>query len=143
MRGGVKDMLRIISGLAMVMTVGACVEAEMPVAADGKGLFMENCAACHGANGKGDGPMARSMTKPPKDLTLIQARHGDKFPESIVLSTIDGYARSDLSGPGMPEFGALLEGDLIPYDSGDGIETPTPRKLLALLEYIESIQQTR
>lgn len=87
--------------------------------------------------------MARAMEKTPKDLTLIQVRHGDKFPKSKVLSTIDGYARSDIAGPGMPEFGALLEGDLIPYDSGDGIETPTPRKLLALLEYIESIQEKR
>jgi hypothetical protein len=48
-----------------------------------------------------------------------------------------------MAGPGMPEFGALLEGDLIPFDSGDGILTPTPRKLVALLEYIESIQVER
>ncbi|WP_299924285.1 cytochrome c [uncultured Pelagimonas sp.] len=136
-------MLRTFSGLIGCLTLVACVEAEMPQASDGKALFMENCAACHGENGKGDGPMARAMTPAPKDLTLIQVRNGDKFPESKVLSSIDGYARSDLAGPGMPEFGGLLEGDLIPYDSGDGIETPTPRKLLALLAYIESIQETR
>ncbi|MBO9465461.1 Cytochrome c [Pelagimonas phthalicica] len=136
-------MIRVFSGLTACLALLACVEAEMPQASDGKALFMENCASCHGANGKGEGPMARAMEKTPKDLTLIQVRHGDKFPKSKVLSTIDGYARSDIAGPGMPEFGALLEGDLIPYDSGDGIETPTPRKLLALLEYIESIQEKR
>jgi hypothetical protein len=43
----------------------------------------------------------------------------------------------------MPEFGDLLQGDLIPFDSGDGIQTPTPRKLVALVEYLETIQQTR
>jgi hypothetical protein len=43
----------------------------------------------------------------------------------------------------MPEFGALLDGDLVPLDTGDGVLTPTPRKLVALLEYIESAQATR
>ena len=87
--------------------------------------------------------MARAMTTAPKDLTLISLRHGDSFPRAKVLSTIDGYARSDLDGPGMPEFGELLQGDLVPLDTGDGKMTPTPRKLVALLEYLESIQQTR
>lgn len=115
----------------------------MPVAQDGKALFMENCAVCHGADGRGNGAMARAMTKAPKDLTLISVRHGDSFPRAKVMSTVDGYARSDLSGPGMPEFGELLKGDLIPFDSGDGIQTPTPRKLVALVEYLESIQTSR
>lgn len=115
----------------------------MPGPQDGKALYMENCATCHGASGVGDGPMARAMTEAPKNLTLIAVRNGDNFPRAKVMSTIDGYARSDLSGPGMPEFGELLEGDLIPFDSGDGIQTPTPRKLVALLEYIESIQAVR
>ncbi len=129
--------------LAAPLALAACMEAEMPVASDGRGLFMENCAVCHGADGKGDGEMARSMTKAPANLTLIQLRNDDVFPRARVMSTIDGYARSDLDGPNMPEFGELLKGDLLPFDSGDGILTPTPRKLIALLEYLESIQQTR
>ncbi len=129
--------------LAGAMALGACMETEMPGPADGRALFMQNCAVCHGADARGDGEMARAMTRPPKDLTLIALRNGDSFPRARVMSTIDGYAKSDLSGPGMPEFGALLQGDLVPFDSGDGKPTPTPRKLVALLEYIESVQQTR
>ena len=87
--------------------------------------------------------MARRMQKAPKDLTLIRLRHGNAFPRAKVMSIIDGYARSDIAGPGMPEFGELLEGDLVPFDSGDGIQTPTPRKLVALLEYLETIQEDR
>lgn len=136
-------MKRIAFGVAALAALWGCVEAEMPVAQDGKALFMENCAVCHGADGRGNGPMARAMEKAPKDLTLIAVRHGDQFPRAKVMSTVDGYARSDLKGPGMPEFGALLQGDLIPFDSGDGIQTPTPRKLVALTEYLESIQASR
>ena len=116
---------------------------RMPIAADGARLYMSYCASCHGEKGRGDGPMARAMTKAPKDLTLLSVRHGDRFPRAKVMSTVDGYARSNLSGPGMPKFGELLSGDLVPYDSGDGVQTPTPRKLVALVEYLETIQQTR
>ena len=130
---------------AAALTISACAPQEtMPQPQDGRALFVENCAVCHGTDARGDGPMARAMAKAPKDLTLISLRHGNVFPRAKVLSTIDGYARSDrLTGPNMPEFGALLEGDLVPYDTGDGTLTPTPRKLVALTEYLESIQATR
>jgi mono/diheme cytochrome c family protein len=133
----------LLVATAAALLVTACTPEEMPRAGDGRSLFMENCAVCHGADAKGDGPMARAMSKAPANLTLITVRNGDKFPRVKVLSTIDGYARSDLNGPNMPEFGALLEGDLVPLDTGDGVMTPTPRKLVALLEYLESIQATR
>lgn len=125
------------------LLVTACAPEEMPAASDGRALFMENCAVCHGTDAKGDGAMARAMETAPPDLTLISVRNGGMFPVVKVLSTIDGYTKTSLSGPGMPEFGALLEGDLVPLDTGDGVLTPTPRKLVALLEYIESIQATR
>lgn len=133
----------LIAAAVLATGLAACVENAMPQASDGRGLYMEYCASCHGATAIGDGPMARAMVKPPKNLTLIEVRHKDVFPRAKVMSIVDGYARSDLAGPGMPEFGALLEGDLIPFDSGDGILTPTPRKLVALVEYLESIQAKR
>ena len=123
--------------------IAACTPEEMPEASDGRALFMENCAVCHGSDAKGEGPMARALENAPPDLTLIALRNGGTFPTVNVLSTIDGYTKTTPSGPNMPEFGALLEGDLVPLDTGDGILTPTPRKLVALLEYIESIQASR
>ena len=137
---------RVSLTVATVATVllGACMpENTMPQAADGRALFMENCAVCHGADAKGNGELARGLAKPPRDLTLIQLRHKDVFPRAKVMSIVDGYTRLASDRPGMPEFGALLEGDLVPFDSGDGRQTPTPRKLVALVAYLESIQQTR
>ncbi|WP_146590002.1 c-type cytochrome [Puniceibacterium confluentis] len=132
-------------GAVAALTIGACAPRDsMPQPSDGRALFQQNCSVCHGADARGDGPMARAMVKAPKDLTLISVRHRDRFPRAKVMSTIDGYARSTrLDGPGMPEFGGLLQGDLVPYDSGDGKMTPTPRKLVALAEYLESIQVSR
>ena len=120
--------------------VAGCAPEEMPRASDGRALFMENCAVCHGADAKGNGPMARAMGTPPLDLTLIAARNGGVFPTVAVLSKVDGYTRAEQDFPDIPEFGGLLEGDLLPLDTGDGVMTPTPRKLVALLEYVESLQ---
>lgn len=133
-----------LSACAALLIAACAPQESMPQPDDGRSLFLSNCAVCHGNDAKGDGPMARAMSTAPKDLTLISVRHGGKFPRARIMSTIDGYAHSKtMTGPGMPEFGALLEGDLIPYDSGDGRMTPTPRKLVALAEYLESIQVTR
>ena len=132
-------LLALLSAAALA----ACQDTAMPGPQDGRALFMENCAVCHGEDGRGNGPMARAMAKPPRDLTLIAVRHKDSFPRAKVMSIVDGYTRSDITLPGMPEFGALLEGDLVPFDSGDGRMTPTPRKLVALVEYLETIQQRR
>ena len=111
----------------------------MPEPDEGAALFAANCAQCHGATGKGDGPWAAGMRPPPSDLTALSGPDG--FPRARVLSVIDGYDRSGLPGKEMPEFGALLEGETVPVDVGDGVLTPTPRPLAALLAYLESIQE--
>lgn len=134
-------MRMIWFALAGAAGLAACMEAEMPVAADGRAVYLENCAVCHGITGRGDGQIARDLPKPPADLTAIALRNGGDFPRAEVMSMIDGYAREGTDGHNMPEFGVVLEGDLIPFDSGDGVQTPTPRKLVALLEYLQSIQQ--
>ena len=37
--------------------------------AEGSRLFSANCTGCHGAEGRGDGPLAGSLSEPPADLT--------------------------------------------------------------------------
>lgn len=32
-------------------------------------LYEENCASCHGAGGRGDGPLAGQLSRPPRNLT--------------------------------------------------------------------------
>jgi mono/diheme cytochrome c family protein len=128
----------IAAGCVATLGLVGCMTAEMPVAKEGRALYLENCAICHGESAQGNGELAVTLPQAPKDLTLIAARHGGTLPRAEILSTVDGYTRSEMHN--MPEFGALLEGDLIPFDTGDGKMTPTPRKLVALVEYLESIQ---
>lgn len=130
----------LAAGLGVVGAVAACVETgSMPEAGEGRMLYVENCAQCHGPLGKGDGPWAADMEPAPTNLTRLS--ENGIFPRASVLSTIDGYHRAQVPGQQMPEFGLLLEGDTVPVDTGDGVMTPTPRPLAALLSYLESIQQ--
>ena len=56
----------------------------------GQEMFTTYCAACHGKEGKGDGPAATAMKKMPTDLTVIAARNNGKFPDLQVLHAISG-----------------------------------------------------
>ena len=130
--------MKYMTSLAFLGFVVACSTVSMPEAPEGQAIFAKNCAQCHGNSGKGDGPWAASLRPRPADLTDL--KENGVFPRARVLSVIDGYNRHDLPGQKMPEFGLLLEGELVPVDTGDGVLTPTPRPLAALLAYLESIQ---
>ena len=42
--------------------------AAHPILARGAALFAENCAACHGAQGRGDGPAAKGLDPVPANF---------------------------------------------------------------------------
>lgn len=133
--------MRTIAILAVAAgLVGCAGQVSMPDAREGATIYADNCTQCHGVRGKGEGLWAANMTPAPSDLTQL-TRNGE-FPRVHVLSVIDGYDRTDLPGKDMPEFGLLLEGKTVPLDVGDGVLTPTPRPLAALLAYLESIQDS-
>jgi mono/diheme cytochrome c family protein len=56
----------------------------------GPELYKEYCAACHGADGKGGGPMARSLRTSPSDLTRISSRNHGEFPQARIERIISG-----------------------------------------------------
>ncbi len=43
----------------------------------GEALFETNCSDCHGANGRGDGPMGKSLHPKPSDLVRSSGMHSD------------------------------------------------------------------
>jgi len=56
----------------------------------GPNLYKAYCAVCHGPNGKGDGPMAKSLKTAPSDLTRISSRNNGMFPLAKVRRIISG-----------------------------------------------------
>ncbi len=135
-------MPRYMTGMSLLGAAAliACATVEMPTPVEGAAIYADNCALCHGATGQGDGPLARQLERAPTDLTRLAADNGGTFPRSRALSHIDGYTRTDRPGQDMPEFGLLLRGETVPVETEDGVFTPTPRPMAALLVYLESLQ---
>ncbi len=67
----------------------------------GAKLYQEQCANCHGAEGKGDGPLATSLAKPPTNLTDL-AFSASKSAFDLYSSIVLGMP------PAMPAFGDKL-----------------------------------
>lgn len=127
-----------LTALGMAGLVVACApQPQQPTAQED---FMTLCTDCHGDGGKGDGPLAESLPVKPADVTTIQARNDGVFPKARVMSHIYGFTPGRSESP-MPAFGDLLDGETVMYDSGDGIPTPTPARLVALMEYVEAMQE--
>jgi mono/diheme cytochrome c family protein len=102
--------------------------------------FADLCAPCHGTGGKGDGPMAADLAKKPADLTGLAARSGGEFPMIMVMNKIWGYSRGAAVPSMMPKFQPLLDSDTVLVDLGDGVQTPTPQRLINLADYLKTIQ---
>lgn len=127
--------------LVLAASVTACVPGLISSRpASGKGDFLELCAPCHGESGKGDGELAKGLAHPPADLTRISARHGGTFPSAYVMSKIWGYSHGQAPKTLMPKFAPMMEGPTVLVDTGDGIQTPTPLRLVAIANYLETIQ---
>lgn len=109
----------------------------------GAALFRDHCAACHGAQGRGDGPVADALVVAPRDLTgLAEAAGG--FPFSAVYQAIDG--RRDIAAHGsreMPVWGDLFRAEALPRTMHPGVEAEeiVQARLLALVYFLQTVQR--
>ena len=95
---------------AVVMfAIGPRVSAAAPSARDiqlGKGLFDRQCATCHGAGGRGDGPSAAGFATKPADLT--DGRLMNPLPDEFLVSVIRRGGAAEGLAPTMPAFAQFL-----------------------------------
>jgi len=109
------------------------VSPKPTVAIDGKSLFQEYCAVCHGVNGKGGGPAAKALQVAPGDLTQISRKNEGKFPEERIMRVLKGEEPVTAHGTqDMPIWGKVF--------SNMGSLTMAQTRIHALLQYVEGIQ---
>jgi copper transport protein len=71
------------------------VPADTRSIADGKALYAQNCAACHGDTAHGDGPAAAALNPKPLDLTVHVGLH----PDGVLFDWIsNGIERTAMQG---------------------------------------------
>lgn len=134
----------MMTGVIAVLLVwgmrGNCLAQEKEVVAAGELEYQYYCASCHGAEGKGDGPMASVLTVKPADLTQLSKTHGGQFPFWPTYRVIDGRAPEPIKGHGtleMPVWGKQFQME----EAGAGGSAQTRGRILQLVYYLQSIQE--
>jgi len=123
-----------ISGVAAFGQASQSKEAETPLtySFSGDEMYKTWCASCHGTQGKGDGPAAAALKKPPADLTQLAKKNGGKFPTEKVRNYIDGTKEVAAHGSReMPVWGSFfrrLGQDNVTY------------RVVTLANYVASLQ---
>lgn len=136
--------------IAACLATAGCMAQETGTASrdtasieTGRTLFAEDCAACHGPEAKGNGPLAAELETQPADLTKIASRRNGVWPMLEIMSIVDGYSKRTNPRDDMPIIVGLTEGPMVDFDSGNGITQQVPARLVAVVEYLESIQSPR
>lgn len=135
-----------VAGWAMVLGGGSLPTdawAQLgEVQKGGRELFVQHCAACHGTNAQGTGPLTSHLLGNPANLTVLSKKNKGTFPFWRVYRMIDG--RESIAQHGSREMPAWGNWFQIPEDEGRG---PTDwrdqvrGRLWQLLVYLESIQE--
>lgn len=129
--------------VALVAVLAAPSPPDGPAApsstTNGAVLYQNHCAACHGPEARGDGPLADVIAYRPADLTRIALRSRGEYPAARVRDIIDG--RKPVKGrfaAGMPVWGEAFK------NPDDGYsERALREKIAALTEYVGTLQAPR
>lgn len=119
--------------LAALLGAGAAFAQD---AEDGEAVYLEHCAACHGLDLDGQGPMAGVMIIKPTDLTGLQAGNDGVFPVERVVKRIDGRDPLVSHGSPMPVYGHFFEGGAAALKTHTGQPIMTSRAVAELVAYI-------
>lgn len=105
----------------------------------GAQLFRASCSGCHGADARGNGPVAEFISVRVPDLTKINANHGGEFPVDEIYRIIDG--QSDMRAHGarhMPVWGYEFFG---PEGDDQSAHREASDKVDSLIRYLRSVQE--
>jgi mono/diheme cytochrome c family protein len=111
----------------------------------GKREYDANCAVCHGAVGKGDGPFSGmgDWKQTAADLTTLARRNNGVFPFARVYEAIDGTQAVKAHGTReMPIWGADYRAKGAEYYTGTPFdpELYARARIFALTDYVYRLQ---
>ncbi len=118
----------------------------------GKFEYQIGCAACHGIDGKGRGPVSSQVKVPPADLTVLAKKNNGVFPFNSVYEVIDGRKVIIAHGTrDMPIWGNRYMPDPNKAASPNASEmfinpsydpeTIVRMRILAVIDYLNRIQE--
>jgi len=101
--------LAISTGFANQTRAKIIIPVERTIPTDGKQMYVNYCAPCHGADGRGHGPAAAALRTQPTDLTTFSRNNHGKYPDAHVVAVLrygaEAQARASAE---MPVWGPIL-----------------------------------
>ena len=99
-----------------------------------------SCLPCHGIDGRGDGPVGKSLKSKPADLTQISRRNRGQFPYQSVINIIDGRTLAGShTDRDMPVWGDRYRSTA--PSQPDKWDRRVRAQIAALAKYIETLQE--
>ncbi|HTW82039.1 MAG TPA: cytochrome c [Terracidiphilus sp.] len=105
----VAGALAISAGYADQTNAKVVIALQKTAPANGRQMYTNYCAPCHGTDGRGSGPVAPALKQKPTDLTALAKINGGKYPSSHIATVLE-YG-TELSAHGtaqMPVWGPVL-----------------------------------
>ena len=127
-----------ISSVALAVALAARPQQPLRPTPAGAGdeMYVSYCAACHGRDGRGTGPVVPALKTPAADLTTLAQRNQGHFPIERVRATIRGDLLVVAHGSkDMPVWGPLFR-----Y-LGGGSQAEVDVRIDNLTRYIQSLQE--
>ena len=110
----------------------------------GKREFENNCAGCHGVDGKGNGVMGELLRRSPPDLTQLAKKNGGVLPMGRLYEVIEGAGIPSHGTRDMPIWGREYRIEdaqyLIEARGQYDAQALVRARILTLLEYINRLQ---
>ena len=88
---------------AVVLMAASLLFAVTPLYAGAAQTYSQDCSACHGANGKGDGPASQMINPKPSDFAVALKDKGDDWIAKVIREGGRGVGKS----PVMPSYHML------------------------------------
>jgi mono/diheme cytochrome c family protein len=134
----------VAANLVVGFSVQSWAQQPMPQQADiGKAEYQSSCAACHGADGKGKGPVSGVLKSTPPDLTVLAKKNNGVFPINAVYEMIDGRKAVEAHGTReMPIWGFRYMPS--PYEAvypSPATEAAIRVRILVIIDYLNRIQE--
>jgi mono/diheme cytochrome c family protein len=101
--------LAISAGYADQTNAKVVIALQKTAPVNGRQMYTNYCAPCHGTDGRGSGPVAPALKQKPTDLTALAKTNGGKYPSSHIATVLE-YG-TELSAHGtaqMPVWGPVL-----------------------------------
>jgi len=128
----------VLVALIVSSVATSATKAEDLSGYSGPELYRAYCASCHGVEGRGDGPVASSLSVEVPDLTQIAHRQGGRFPADQIRKIIDGRTTMPPHGTrAMPVWGRAFRAAAVNAPQG---EAQADRLVELLVRYLRSIQ---